>query len=135
MIFCAGLVLGWIVLGRLLLPAPPGAEPSQLALGYQRIYLRLLAESFWLTQDPALIQSGLGSWDRQAVDANLAQMAAEATDDETLARLLALRSALDMPYVPLTLFGYVRSHSAIMLSSALSLAMLVAAAGVGAAPL
>jgi len=48
---------------------------------------------------------------------------------------LALRSALDMPYVPLTLFGYVRSHSAIMLSSALSLAMLVAAAGVGAAPL
>ncbi len=97
-IFCLGLLAGWFVLGRVLLPASPSdAEPPQLSSSYQKIYLRLVAESFWLTQDKSLVQRALAAWDPDAVDLRLSQLEAETSDANVRTHLEALRAALGAP--------------------------------------
>lgn len=133
--FGLGLIGGWILLGRLLLPAPPAnAEPSQLSMGYQKLYLRLLADAFWWTQDADLVVRALGAWDREAVSSRLVQMEAEAADGEVRARLAALRAAVDVGAPPFTWSSFIRRHSVILVSMTLPLAMFLCAGGLSLAP-
>ncbi len=134
-IFCLGLLAGWFVLGRVLLPASPSdAEPPQLTSSYQKIYLRLVAESFWLTQDDSLVQRALGTWDRNALELRLSQLEAETSDANVRTHLEALRAALDAPARSYTFLDFIFRHSTILVSATLPLLMFLGAGGVGAAP-
>lgn len=96
--FGLGLLLGWIVLGWLVLPVKwVNTDPWDLRPEYQERYLSLVAEEYWRTSDLRRAIADLEGWDETALVRRLASMEAREQDPEKRRHIAALAEALKLP--------------------------------------
>lgn len=98
LVFGAGLLLGWLVIGWWLWPIQwTNSNPWQLQAKFQRTYVTLVAEEYWRTSNVFEAQESLAGWDRAELKSLLNAMRLDTTDAEARRCLSALAEALDMP--------------------------------------
>ena len=132
LIFVAGLLLGWLVVGWWLWPVQwTNADPWHLRQRHQKTYISLVAESFWWTSDIHRAREALAGWDGEAVAELLATMEREASSPEARQQLAALAEALEMPTAEESLWASLLSQKAILLSVIVSALPLTAAIVLG----
>jgi len=112
LVFVAGLLLGWLVVGWWLWPVQ---------------WTNLVAEGFWWTKDIHRARETLAGWDGEAMAELLATMEREASSPEARQQLAALAEALEMPTAEESLWASLRSQKVILLSAILAALPLTAA--------
>ncbi len=133
--FLAGLILGWIVIGRWLWPANRNAEPWDLRQQHQANYITLVAEDYWHTKDVMRARDSLAGWDEEELTDLIADMAARTSSLEERQRLVALARALQLPYYQLPTVGSFLLDRGILLSFVLSASPLIVAIVMAVSPL
>lgn len=128
LIFAAGLLLGWLVIGWWLWPVQwINTDPWHLRRKYRKTYVSLVAENFWWTKDVRQAQEALAGWDDEELAELLVAMQREAASPDERQQLAALARALEIPIPKESLWHAVLGRKAIFLSSALSAMPLTAA--------
>lgn len=135
LIFGAGLLIGWLVIGWGIWPVRwSNTSPASLRPQYQRLYVQLLADSYGRTNDVALVQQALADWDREELNTLLFRMESEAATAERRDRLADLRAALDLSTPEPTFLNMLMEQKLILLTSLIPLVMLVGAGGIALVP-
>lgn len=134
--FVVGLVLGWGVIGWWLWPVRwTNSEPGHLRPEYQRIYVTLVAESYWRTGDVAQVREALGGWDDEGLARLLATMRSDASTLEERQRLTGLAEALALPEIQAGELTSLLDQRTVVLSALLSALPLVLAIILAVSPL
>ncbi|MBC8248431.1 MAG: hypothetical protein H8E90_02030 [Anaerolineales bacterium] len=98
LIFLAGLLLGWIVIGWWLWPLKwIDTDPWDLRPEHQRRFVELVAEDYGHTKDVSRAKEALAGWDDEALADLLATVQDQAPSPEVRQRLAALAAALELP--------------------------------------
>jgi hypothetical protein len=136
LVFGAGLLLGWLVIGWWLWPIQwTNSNPWQLQGKFQRTYVTLVAEKYWRTSNVFEAQESLAGWDRAELNSLLNAMRLDTTDAEARRRLSALAEALDMPGTNSSWFAALVGQWPIILGALLVIVPLVVAMALVAGPL
>lgn len=133
--FLAGLILGWIVIGRWLWPANRNADPWDLRRQHRANYVGLVAEDYWYTRDVFRAKESLAGWDEDELTDLMAEMASQASSSEERQRLMALAKALQLPDYQMSLLTSFLIHKGILLSFLLSASPLIVAIALAVSPL
>lgn len=119
--FGLGLLLGWIVLGWLVLPVKwVNTDPWDLRPEYQERYLSLVAEDYWRTSDLRRAIADLEGWDETALARRLASMEAREQDPEKRRHIAALAEALNLSVARKPFWASILSQKTVLLSMLLS---------------
>lgn len=126
--FGIGLLLGWIVLGWLILPVKwINTDPWDLRPEYQERYLSLVAEDYWRTGDLRRALADLEGWDETALARRLASMEARERDPERRQHIAALAEALKLQEATRPFWASLLAQRTILLSTILSALPMVGA--------
>lgn len=129
LVFLAGLLIGWLVLGWWLWPVQwTNALPWHLQSSYQERYLELVAETFWYSKDIRDARQALEGWDDAELAELLKRAQQNAANDEEHQQFTALAEALQYPTYETSLWSSLSAQKGILVGGAASV-MLFAAAG------
>ena len=127
-VFCAGMVLGWLVIGWWLWPVEwTSYHPEQSSGNYQQMLINWAADRYWQTGDAAQIQPAFANWPRQDLAKLLLTLQRQTSDTEARRHLIALTYALGLPVTESSLATFIFSQPLMLLSIFLSVAPLLAA--------
>jgi hypothetical protein len=127
-VFLAGLLLGWLVIGWMLWPVQwIDATPATLRLDDQRQFVTLVAGEYAQTGNAALAQERLASWDEESLATLLALMERQAVDEAAQSALAGLRGALLIPQTTLSFWDTILNQKLIVISAVLGGLMLLTA--------
>lgn len=136
LVFLAGLLLGWVVIGWWLWPVKwTNSEPWLLRPEHQRTFVGLVADDYWHTRDVSRARQALAGWDDEALTNLMATMQSQASSPEECQHLAALADALALPNPEESLLTSLLNHKILILSAVLSAAPLVAAIALAVSPL
>jgi hypothetical protein len=129
LLFAAGLLVGWLVLGWLIWPVQwTNAMPWHLQTFYQERYVTMVAETFWLTGDLREAQTALEGWEPEELKEVLKKLQQESENDEQRQQVAALASALEFPTYDTSIWASLRNQKAILGGASVSI-LLFGAAG------
>ncbi len=135
LVFGAGLLLGWLVIGWWLWPIQwTNSNPWQLQSKFQRTYVTLVAEKYWRTSNVFEAKESLAGWDRTELNNLFNAMRLDTTDAEARRRLSALGEALDMPGPSSSWSASLGRQWPILLGALLVMAPLIVALALVAGP-
>jgi len=98
LVFLAGLLLGWLVIGWWLWPVDwIDADPWDLRVEHQERYVALVAKNYAQAGNADQAREAIAGWDDQALADLLAAMQAKTPDLTAGQRLADLASVLDLP--------------------------------------
>ena len=97
-VFGIGLIIGWFLIGWVIFPPQwHKTAPWDMSEERQRLYLRLVAEEYWHTDDAKVVYDALDGWDQDELGILLTDML---RDNELTAdnrqHVLGLAQALDL---------------------------------------
>ncbi len=128
LIFAAGLLLGWLVIGWWLWPVQwTNSVPWRLSREHQKTYVSLVAQNYWWTKELQQTRDALAGWDDEALAELLVTMEREASSPEARQQLAALAEALEISTPAESFWTTVLSQKVFLLSSVLSALPLTAA--------
>jgi hypothetical protein len=105
LLFVAGLLLGWLIIGWLVWPIHwTNSKPADLLPEYQKIYIRMLAGDYWRDRNISMVREALSDWDEQALAKLLEQMINEANTAEEFEQLTKLDKLLSLPDVSFSIW-------------------------------
>ncbi|MFZ5917715.1 MAG: hypothetical protein ACOYZ7_12320 [Chloroflexota bacterium] len=126
-VFLAGLVLGWMVVGRWLFPAQRNADPWELAPQHQSNLISLVAADYWHNQDAARAAQALAGWEPESLARLIAEMESQTTSVQVHQQLAALEVALGLPEYRASLLETILEEKLILLSAVFSVLPLAGA--------
>ncbi len=136
LVFLAGIVLGWTVIGWWLWPVTwTNSSPWDLNPQHQRTYVLLVAENFWRTSDVAKAKAAVAGWNPDDLAELINTMKTETGSAETRRELAALADALQMPGRKQSLAGSILGQRGLLIGGLLALVPLIGAVVVFASPL
>ena len=128
--FGLGLAIGWLLIGWWLWPVQwTSAPPWRLSEQYQRTYIQLVANNYYLTSNVKPVDQALAGWDRQALNQLINTMQNETTDAATRQQLNALADLLKLPGSDRSLMISLLSQQGLVLSLLIAITPLLAALG------
>lgn len=134
-IFIIGLILGWLVIGWWLWPVEwINAEPQNLSVEFQKVYIGLVASDYSLTGDVGRVQQILEKWNDDELTALLSDMIVSAASPEERQRLILLAEALTLPDTELSLTDVLAGQTLILVSAGVSIIFLGTAVAISLAP-
>jgi len=129
LLFAAGLLVGWLVLGWWIWPVQwTNAMPWHLQTVYRERYVTMVAETFFLTGDLREAQTALEGWEPEELKGVLKKLQQEAESDEQRQQVAALASALEFPTYDTSIWSSLRNQKAILGGASVSI-LLFGAAG------
>jgi hypothetical protein len=136
LVFLAGLLLGWLVIGWWLWPVQwTNSKPWLLTPEHQRTFIGLVADEYWHTRDISRARGALAGWGDEALTNLLATMQSQTSSAEERQHLATLAEALALPAPTASLLTSLLDHKGLILSTVLSAAPLVTAVILAVAPL
>ena len=99
MLFGAGLLIGWVLLGWLIFPIKwTNTDPWDMRGAHQERFVLMMAEYYWQTEDLGFVLDSINGWDRTDLDKLVADlMASKESTPAQRAQLTALGDALSLP--------------------------------------
>jgi len=129
LLFAAGLLIGWLVLGWWIWPVQwTNAMPWHLQTVYQERYVTLVAETFWHSGDIREAQVALEGWEPAELREILKALQQAAESDEQRQQVAALASALEFPTYDASIWASLRNQKMILGGVSISV-LLFGAAG------
>lgn len=135
MIFGAGLLSGWLVLGLYLWQSGGMAwSSSQYPPGYEQMYMTWVANRYAQTGDFAQVQKDLATWSRDDIARVLASLQKETVDPEMRRRFAVLADLLGVPVASTSLQSSLFAQPIFLIGIFLSFTLLLVAIALIAVP-